>query len=51
MGDLSVIFFTFSRRNLCLKSQNKIKPQSHKQKSMDNYGPPVFAPDYIMPLV
>jgi hypothetical protein len=42
MDDLSVICY-FLRRKLCLKSLNKIKPQSPKENT---YGAPVFALDY-----
>jgi hypothetical protein len=41
-----VLFFTFIRKKICLKTLNKIKPPSPIENGVDTYGPTVFAPDY-----
>jgi hypothetical protein len=45
MGDLSV-FFYFLRGKICLKSLNKISPQSPEKNVVDTNATSVFAPDY-----
>ncbi len=46
MGDSSVIFYVFKEEILCLKSPDKIKPQSPKEKLSRYLWTTIFAPDY-----